>query len=82
MRDLQASRSFKYMPTCLSEQVVGATLAQDALCFEAADGASPSQELTAMAQELAESIAISGRLESFVGIIYTAAHARRRGAHH
>lgn len=37
------------------------------LYVEAADGASLS-ELTAMAQELAESIAISGRLESFVGI--------------
>jgi hypothetical protein len=37
------------------------------LYVEAADGASLS-ELTAMAQELAESISISGRLESFVGI--------------
>lgn len=37
------------------------------LYVEAADGASLS-ELTAMAQELAESIAISGRLESFAGI--------------
>lgn len=37
------------------------------LYVEAADGASLS-ELTAMAQELAESIAISGRLETFVGI--------------